>query len=67
MAKSERLSLRLTESEYTFLETLSDEFDCSMNEVVSKIISISQAVCKTELKDILILLSEGFDVELGKE
>lgn len=65
MAKTRRLSLRLTESEYTFLEKLSYEFDCSMNEVVSKIIAISQAVCKTELKDILILLSEGFDVTIS--
>lgn len=65
MAKTRRLSLRLTESEYAFLEKLSYEFDCSMNEVVSKIIAISQAVCKTELKDLLVLLSKGFDITIS--
>jgi len=62
--KTERVSLRLTKDVYNFIKDIAKIFDCSFNEAINKVLVLAQVVYNTELKDLMVILAQGYEVEL---
>jgi len=65
MTKPKRLNLRVAEDVYDFIVELAEIFECSKSEAISKVLVLAQVVYHSELKDLLVLLAKGYDIDFG--